>query len=216
MHPHIRRYPLARVFCIGRNYAEHIRELGDMGAAQCVVFMKPAASVLPPDAEVRIPREQGPVHHECEVVVGIGRDAPDGKSIPLGDALFYVDAVSLGLDLTLREVQNRLKSTGQPWELCKSFEGSAPLGPLVPVTTQVRLDAISFQCRVNGVIRQEGNTRDMLFPVPRIIEILSRSWRLRAGDLIFTGTPPGVGPLESGDLIEAESPQIGAFSWKIV
>lgn len=201
-----------RIFCIGRNYAEHIRELGDIGAEQCIVFMKPGSSLVPSPQTVAIPSGRGAVHHELELVVEIGRE---GSHIPAAQALDHVGAVTLGIDLTLRELQGQLKQSGSPWELCKAFDHSAPIGDLVPYRGDMDLDQIDLRLRVNGELRQAGNTRDMLFPVPRLIEILSATWRLQAGDLIYTGTPPGVGPVVSGDIVEAESPQIGRFRWPI-
>jgi 2-keto-4-pentenoate hydratase/2-oxohepta-3-ene-1,7-dioic acid hydratase in catechol pathway len=191
-----------RIFCIGRNYAEHIRELGDIDAAQCVVFMKPHTSLVPAGDTVPIPRDRGAVHHELELVV------------EMGDAN-RVRAITLGIDLTLRELQNQLKKAGSPWELCKAFDHSAPIGDLVPRREGMDLADLELQLRVNGELRQQGNTRDMLFPVPKLVEILGRSWHLLPGDLIFTGTPPGVGPVLPGDRLDASSPQIGRFSWII-
>jgi 2-keto-4-pentenoate hydratase/2-oxohepta-3-ene-1,7-dioic acid hydratase in catechol pathway len=204
--------PAPRIFCIGRNYTEHIRELGDTDAAQCVVFMKPHSSRVPVGQAVPIPTDRGAVHHELELVLEIGRG---GRNIPAAQALSHIGAVTLGIDLTLRELQQRLKQAGSPWELCKAFDHSAPLGTMRPFHPGLDLGNIDLELRVNGQLRQRGNTRDMLFPAPRLIEILSRSWALLPGDLIFTGTPPGVGPLAPGDGVEAESPQIGRFSWPI-
>ncbi len=201
-----------RIFCIGRNYAEHIRELGDLGAEQCIVFMKPSTSLVPAGRPIIIPQNRGTVHHELELVVQIGRE---GSRIPSARALDHVGAITLGIDLTLRELQGQLKKSGSPWELCKAFDHSAPIGELMPWSGKPELGNLDLQLRVNGQLRQSGNTRDMLFPIPRLVEILSQSWQLLPGDLIYTGTPPGVGPLVAGDVVEAESPQIGRFSWLI-
>jgi 2-keto-4-pentenoate hydratase/2-oxohepta-3-ene-1,7-dioic acid hydratase in catechol pathway len=201
-----------RIFCIGRNYAEHIRELGDAAAAQCIVFMKPHTSLVPAGQPVPIPRDRGVVHHELELVLVIGTG---GRRIPAARALAHVCAVTLGIDLTLRELQGRLKQTGSPWELCKAFDHSAPIGDPVPCRPELDLGNIELRLRINGELRQSGNTRDMLYPHARLIEILSETWELLPGDLIYTGTPPGVGAVKAGDLLEAESPQIGRFSWPI-
>jgi 2-keto-4-pentenoate hydratase/2-oxohepta-3-ene-1,7-dioic acid hydratase in catechol pathway len=201
-----------RIFCIGRNYAEHIRELGDMDAAQCIVFMKPWTSLVAAGQPVPIPTDRGAVHHELELVLEIGRA---GWRVRAGDALDHIGAVTLGLDLTLRDLQTSLKKAGSPWELCKAFDHSAPIGERVPYRPEIDLGNLDLQLHVNGELRQRGNTRDMLFPVARLIEILSNSWRLLPGDLIFTGTPPGVGPARPGDRLVAESRQIGRFSWII-
>lgn len=198
-----------RIFCIGRNYADHVRELGHAPASDCVVFMKPHTSLVPP-GPAPLPRERGAVHHELELVIEIGTA---GADIATADALDHVRAVTLGIDLTLRELQNKLRQAGSPWELCKAFDHSALLGELLAWQPSIDLQNIELQLSVNGNLRQQGHTGAMLFPVPQLIEILSRSWRLLPGDLIYTGTPAGVGPLEPGDEVTVQSPQIGNFSW---
>ena len=199
-----------RIFCIGRNYAEHIKELGNTPDDACVVFMKPASCVVPAGQPVPLPRGRGSVHHETEVVVLLGGG---GADIPVERALESVAALTLGLDLTLRDLQNELKKKGQPWELCKAFDASAPLGDWTPYAGQ-DLQAIEFACDVNGQRRQAGNTKDMLFPVARQIHILSRTWALQAGDVIYTGTPAGVGPLQPGDVVALSSPALGRHQWR--
>lgn len=200
-----------RVFCVGRNYAEHVKEMQAPRPAEPVVFMKPATSLVPETQPLLLPKGEGSVHHEMELVVAIGRE---GRDIPASQALAHVAGVTLGIDLTLRDLQSRLKQAGQPWERAKSFDGSAPIGKFIGWSAQGDIQNIEMRCSVNGVLRQQGNTRDMLFPVAEIIAFLSRHWRLVPGDLIFTGTPAGVGPLVAGDHIRIESPQIGNFSWQ--
>lgn len=202
-----------RIFCIGRNYAEHAREMGAPRPAQPVVFMKPATSLVRDGGPLRLPQGQGSVHHEMELVVAVGRE---GAAVASREALEHVAGVTLGIDLTLRELQSRLKQAGQPWELSKAFEGSAPVGEFVDWSGQFDIQNIEMRCAVNDALRQQGNTRDMLFPVAEIIAFLSHHWRLLPGDLIFTGTPAGVGPLAAGDRIEISSPQIGRFAWQAV
>ena len=201
-----------RIFCIGRNYAEHVQEMHAPKPAEPVVFMKPATSLVAEGQALMLPIGLGSVHHEMELVAAVGRE---GSNIPADAALDYVAGVTLGIDLTLRDLQSRLKQAGQPWERSKSFDGSAPIGKFIALTAKIDIQNVELRCSVNGVLRQHGNTRDMLFPVAEIVAFLSRSWRLIPGDLIFTGTPAGVGLLLHGDLIEIESPQIGHFSWKV-
>ncbi|MGA9852928.1 MAG: fumarylacetoacetate hydrolase family protein [Gammaproteobacteria bacterium] len=203
----------ARIFCIGRNYAEHAQEMGAPKPAQPVVFMEPVTSLVAEGVPLVLPGDQGSVHHEVELVVAIGRE---GKEIQTGAALDHVAGATLGIDLTLRDLQNRLKQSGQPWELSKSFDGSAPIGKFIAWGPNNHIHNIQMRCTVNGTLRQQGNTRDMLFPVAEIIVFLSRHWRLLPGDLIFTGTPAGVRPLVAGDRIEISSPQIGSFFWNAV
>jgi acylpyruvate hydrolase len=188
-----------RIFCIGRNYAEHIKELGNSPDDACVVFMKPASCVVPAGQPVVLPRGRGSVHHEAELVVMLS----GGK----------VAALTLGLDLTLRDLQGELKKKGAPWELAKAFDQAAPLGDWVPYKGQ-DLQALEFTCDVNGQRRQSGHTRDMLYPVERLIQILSRTWALAPGDIVFTGTPAGVGPLVPGDRVVLAGAGLGPFEWQ--
>jgi fumarylpyruvate hydrolase len=202
-----------RIFCIGRNYAAHAREMHMPVSGDPVVFMKPVTSLVSVGESLRLPKGLGSVHHEMELVVALGKQ---GESIPLDAAPSHVAAVTLGIDVTLRDMQNRLKQAGQPWELSKSFDGSAVIGKLIAWSAQADIQNISMRCSVNGELRQQGNTREMLFSVAEIISFLSRHWRLLPGDLIYTGTPAGVGPLVPGDRIEIDSPQIGRFSWDAI
>ncbi len=200
---------IKRIFCIGRNYAAHIEELGNAPDSDCVVFMKPPSCVVPVGQPIRLPRGVGAVHHEAELVVALNGG---GSDIAIEQALKHVGAFTLGLDLTLRDLQNQLKDAGKPWELCKAFDDAAPLGHWVAYRGE-DLQALEFKCHVNGALRQHGQTRDMLYSVARQIQILSRTWALAAGDVIYTGTPKGVGPLQAGDSITLESDAIGRFEW---
>jgi 2-keto-4-pentenoate hydratase/2-oxohepta-3-ene-1,7-dioic acid hydratase in catechol pathway len=204
-------YDPCRIFCIGKNYGEHIKELGGKTPEEPVVFMKPVSNIVAPGETLRMPRHGNLLHHEVEVVLLIGRA---GQDISKANALSHIAGVTLGLDLTLRDVQVRLKKTGLPWELSKSFEQSAPLGIFKAYDPDsIDLKNFSFTCSVNDVLRQEGNTRDMLFPITSLIHTLSRWWTLQPGDIVFTGTPAGVGPLKAGDRVEIDSPVTGSFSW---
>ena len=201
-----------RIFCIGKNYAAHVAELAPQGHApdgQCVVFMKPASCIVPAGGKIRLPRGKGSIHHEAELVVLL---TGGGANIPLKQALDCVAGITLGLDLTLRDLQTELKQKGAPWELAKSFDGAAPLGDWKPYLEQ-DLQKIEFTCHVNGELRQRGNTKDMLYTVARQIHILSQTWSLEPGDAIYTGTPEGVGPLLPRDRVVLESPAIGRFEW---
>jgi 2-keto-4-pentenoate hydratase/2-oxohepta-3-ene-1,7-dioic acid hydratase in catechol pathway len=204
---------IQRIFCIGMNYAEHIRELGNDIPDTPAVFMKSPLSIVKPGELIHVPAHGSGFQHEVEVVVKIGRE---GRAATVAEALSFINGVTLGLDLTLRTTQAELKKKGLPWEKCKSFEQSAPLADFIAYSSSIKLDDISFGCSVNGQVRQKGNTRDMLFSIPVLIVELSKVWLLRPGDVIYTGTPPGIGPLTAGDTIEAYGESIGSFSWKIV
>jgi 2-keto-4-pentenoate hydratase/2-oxohepta-3-ene-1,7-dioic acid hydratase in catechol pathway len=186
------------VYCIGRNYAEHAKELNNpVPKGEPVIFLKSPSALRPCTA--------GPVafadetfHHEAEIVARIGRIVPLGATGSWAD----VDALSLGLDLTRREVQSRLKEKGLPWTVSKSFAGAAVLGELLPLATFPRRDAIDFTLHVNGELRQTGRSSDMIFPIEELITHLARHCPLAPGDLIYTGTPAGVGPIRAGDRFE--------------
>lgn len=204
-----------RIFCIGKNYADHVAELahtersGCPTSDDCVVFMKPASALVAEGEPICLPRGRGAIHHEAELVVQL---TGGGNDVPEQEALDCVAGLTLGLDLTLRDLQTTLKQAGRPWELAKAFDGSAPVGDIRPFLDQ-DLQALEFTCHVNGRLRQHAYTRDMLFSVARQIHLLSRTWALQPGDLLFTGTPSGVGPLQAGDEIVLASAQIGRYVW---
>ncbi|MBW3567143.1 MAG: fumarylacetoacetate hydrolase family protein [Proteobacteria bacterium] len=197
------RIDVQRIFCIGRNYAAHAAELGNEKPSEPVVFMKPSTAIVPAGKDVHLPRYRGSVHQEAELVLLIGRDGANGVRDIAG--------VALGLDLTLREEQTRLKAAGLPWELAKAFDESAPLGAFVPAPAG--FDNLAFTCRVNDELRQQGNTRNMIFTVAYLVGFLAARFSLRRGDLVFTGTPEGVGPLVPGDDVELASQFTGRSAW---
>ena len=208
-----------RIFCIGKNYVEHIRELGDFDSTpqsknekQPVVFMKPTTSIVSLEESIHVPSHGDILHHEVEVVVLLNGG---GRNILVDDSFSYIDGVTLGLDLTLRDVQIGLKKKGHPWELSKSFDQSSPLGTMRSYDGSFDLFNILFACFVNEEKRQEGNTKDMLFSIPKIISYLSTVWKLMAGDLIYTGTPSGIGAIKSQDKIVLNSPILGRFEWDV-
>ena len=207
-----RHYTPQRIFCIGKNYAEHVRELGGSTPGQPVVFMKPATCLVPPGETIPIPAHGRNLHHEVEVVALIGRA---GKNIAEPDAPSHIAGLALGLDLTLRDVQADLKRKGHPWEISKAFDHSAPLGNPVPFDESIPLDDIAFECRVNGDVRQTGNSGEMIFSIVHLIHYLSGIWKLQEGDLIFTGTPAGVGPLQPGDRVAVQSDLLGSCAWPL-
>jgi len=202
-----------RIFCIGKNYADHVAELAHLGYApdgECVVFMKPASCIVPEGEDIVLPKGVGSIHHEAELVVLLtGGD----RDVAVEDALDCVAGITLGLDLTLRDLQTQLKNKGKPWELAKAFDCAAPLGEFRPYLQQ-DLQALEFTCHVNGVLRQSGNTAHMLYSVPRQISILSQTWALQPGDAIYTGTPAGVGPLQPGDQVVLQGKGLGRYQWQ--
>jgi len=204
---------VSRIFCIGRNYLAHASELGNPVTEEPVVFMKPPQCLVPPGGSIPFPPHGKELHHEAEVVLRIGRRC--GNVTP-EEAIGFIDGVGLGLDLTLRDVQDFLKKQGLPWEKAKAFEHSAPLGPIIEIDKIVDLESLTFTCNVNGERRQHGRTADMIFSPARIVSHLSGIWELMPGDLIYTGTPQGVAPLSPGDTITVEADWAGSHSWKII
>ena len=193
------RFPVHRIYCIGRNYADHVREMGaDPGRDPPVFFMKPADAVVPNGATVPFPPATANLHHEIELVVGLGRG---GANIDPAQAQGHIFGYAAGNDLTRRDLQSAAKERGQPWDTAKGFDASAPLAALRPAS-RGHLTRGRIWLAVNGVLRQESDLSAMLWDVPHVIAALSRLFTLRAGDLIFTGTPAGVGRLEPGDRVE--------------
>ncbi len=204
--------PVNRIFCIGRNYVDHAKELGNEVPDEPVVFMKPASALRGSGDEILIPDFADEVHYETELVVQISKE---GYNISEKDAQDYISGITVGLDLTLRGIQSELKEKGLPWERAKAFDGSALLGNFVPFDKNIDLENLKFQCLVNDKLKQDGNTANMLFPVKKIITILSTWWQLAPDDIIYTGTPQGVGPLKPGDKITILSEHTGVFSWTV-
>lgn len=200
-------FPVRRIYCVGRNFAEHAREMGvavptsaaDRGNP--VFFCKPADALVL-DGLVPYPRGTHDLHHEVELVVALGADAPDGLLDP-AEANSLVFGYAVGLDLTRRDLQAAAKAKGLPWDTGKAFDHSAPISALVPADEIDDLYSHSLTLRVNGKVRQHGALSDLVWNVPDILHELSKLFALRAGDLVFMGTPAGVGPLQPGDRFHA-------------
>jgi 2-keto-4-pentenoate hydratase/2-oxohepta-3-ene-1,7-dioic acid hydratase in catechol pathway len=209
-------YTVTRVFCIGRNYEAHVREMksdapGAPGAP--VIFSKPPSSLVKPGEKIRFPAHGEVLHHEVELVLLVGRA---GRARTEAEARDFIAGITVGLDLTLRDVQQGLKKRGHPWEIAKAFDQSAPVGDFIPCDEHVDLGGLSFSCRVNGALRQQGHSKDMILSMETLVMVVSRIWALRPGDLVFTGTPSGVGLLHPGDRIQVENEQIGSYTWDII
>jgi fumarylpyruvate hydrolase len=193
------RFPIHRVYCVGRNYAEHVKEMGgEVGREPPVFFTKPADAVTANDAAIPYPSRTANLHHEIELVVAIGRG---GRDIPKERALEHVFGYAVGNDLTRRDLQNTAKQKGQPWDTGKAFDYSAPLTAIRPAT-QGHLSRARIWLAVNGQVRQDSDIGEMIWSVPEVIAELSTLFELAPGDLIFTGTPSGVGVLKPGDRLE--------------
>ena len=190
-----------RIFAVGRNYAEHIKELNNERPDEPVIFTKPDTAILRNQTPFYYPEFSRDIHHEVELVLRICKE---GKNIQEKYAGKYYDAIGIGIDFTARDLQQKAKEKGLPWDIAKGFNGSAPVSDkFVPVAEFKNLKEINFSLTINGGIRQQGNTSFMIFSFDYIISYLSKFFTLRTGDLIFTGTPKGVGPVQVGDILSA-------------
>ena len=198
------RFPIHRIYCVGRNYAEHAREMGASGQEPPFFFMKPADAVLPVAAdttgELPYPSLTQDLHHEVELVVAL---KSGGENIPVDKALDHVFGYAVGLDLTRRDLQAAAKAKGLPWDTGKGFDHSAPVSALLPAADAGDYAAMALDLDINGVRRQHGELRDLVWDVADILHELSKLYALRTGDLVFMGTPAGVGPLLPGDHFHA-------------
>ncbi|MBF7052227.1 fumarylacetoacetate hydrolase family protein [Halomonas sp. KAO] len=186
---------LGKIVCVGRNYAEHARELDNPVPSEPLLFIKPATSAVPLESPIAAPHTHGEVHYETELALLIGEEL---SHVTAGEAERAVVGIGLALDLTLRDVQSRLKEKGHPWEIAKAFDGACPLSSFLPLSQVPNWSALSFTLEIDGEPRQQGEGADMLFPVPTLLADMSRHFTLQPGDVVLTGTPAGVGPLVSG------------------
>jgi 2-keto-4-pentenoate hydratase/2-oxohepta-3-ene-1,7-dioic acid hydratase in catechol pathway len=189
-----------KIICIGLNYRQHAMEMGWELPKEPVVFMKPDSALLKNNKPFFLPGFSENIHYEVEVVVKISKL---GKSIAAKYASRYFDEVTLGIDITARDIQGRNSAAGYPWELSKGFDGAAPVGTFIPVSTVKDINNLDFRLDINGKTVQKSNTSDLIFGISEIIEYVSRFFTLKTGDLIFTGTPSGVGQLHRNDNLVA-------------
>jgi uncharacterized protein (TIGR00369 family) len=202
------RIGVGKILAVGRNYADHVAEMKAPRDGGPVMFFKPPSALLHDGGTLTLPQGGGEVHHEVEMVVAIGEP---GRTIAVSRALDHVLGYAVGLDLTLREVQAEAKRRGEPWSVAKGFDGSAPVSGVVPRDDVGDGSGLELSLHVNGELRQRGNTSQMLHPVPELVALASRWLTLERGDLLFTGTPAGVGPLAPGDRLEARLERVGTL-----
>lgn len=188
-----------KIIAVGRNYADHISELNNERPAEPVIFLKPDTAVLRSGQPFYHPSFSNDIHYECELIFKIGKE---GKFIEPNFAHRYVEAISLGIDFTARDIQEKLKAKGLPWELAKSFNHSAVIGEWQDPSHLPEWNAIPFELKLNGETRQQGNSANMIFTLPEIIAFVSRYFTLKKGDVIFTGTPKGVAAIKPGDQLK--------------
>jgi fumarylpyruvate hydrolase len=194
------RFPVRRIFCVGRNYAAHAREMGmNPDREPPFFFTKPADTVVPNNATIPYPPRTSNLHHEVELVVAIGKS---GRNIPVGRALDHVYGYAVGNDLTRRDLQFEARDKGRPWDTAKGFDHAAPITAIVPVAVSGHIQKGHIWLKVNGELRQQGDIADLIWSVPEVIAELSTLFDLAPGDLIYTGTPAGVSAIEAGDRVE--------------
>ncbi|GAA4409500.1 fumarylacetoacetate hydrolase family protein [Quisquiliibacterium transsilvanicum] len=210
-------FPVHRIYCVGRNYAEHAKEMGFTGREPPFFFMKPADALVVVGAgcvgEIPYPPGTRSLHHEIELVIAIGQG---GHDIAAADAMRHVYGYAVGLDMTRRDLQNEAKKLGRPWEIGKSHDASAPIGPIIPREQAGDATDAAISLSVNDETRQSSSTSQLIWSIGEIVEHLSRYWTLLPGDLIFTGTPEGVGEVRSGDLMRGRVEGVGALDVRIV
>jgi fumarylpyruvate hydrolase len=209
-------WPVRRIYCVGRNYEEHAKEMGFTGREPPFFFMKPAdAIVAVPEGETgEMPYPPGTsnLHYELELVVAIGIG---GMNIKAADAMKHVWGYAVGLDMTRRDLQGEMKKQGRPWEIGKAFDFSAPIGPIVPAAKAPGATAATIELTVNGAVKQSSTTAKLIWNIAETIEHLSSYWRLEPGDLIYTGTPEGVGAVKPGDLMEGGVAGVGTLKVRV-
>ena len=208
------RFPVRRIYLVGRNYADHAREMGhDPNREKPFFFQKPSDAVLASGSEFPYPPLSSNVHHEIEMVVAL---ASGGRNIDDTNALQHVYGYAVGIDITRRDLQQQMKQQGRPWEAGKSFDRSAPISEIVPVASCGHPNNGRIWLTVNGEVRQDGDLSQLIWSVPEIIATLSASFELAGGDLIFTGTPAGVGPIEPGDRLSGGVQSVGEIEIVVV
>ncbi|MDH4199537.1 MAG: fumarylacetoacetate hydrolase family protein [Spirochaetia bacterium] len=201
-----------RIFCVGMNYLDHVKELNNKIPEKPVIFMKPASSLIASGKNPRFPSHGSNLHYETELVLLIGKG---GHVKQESDAIRFISGLTIGFDLTLRDLQNNLRQNGHPWEISKAFDDSAPIGNFLEFKSGVDLNNIEFSGFVNGEMRQKGNSSEMIFPIEKLVSCIGSIWDFLPGDIIFTGTPPGVGILKKGDTFSARfSLSNEEFSWQ--
>jgi len=206
------KFPIGKILCIGRNYVDHIKELGNEAPAAPVIFMKPASAVIGGDEEVVIPSYSANCHHEAELALLVGKT---GKNIREEAALSYLAGYGVAIDLTLRDVQDELKKKGLPWDIAKGFDTACPLSAFVPAARISDPQNLTITMKVNGELRQNGSTSLMINTAAKIISHLSAIFTLEQGDIILTGTPAGVSRIVPGDRLCAEIPGVGKIEVKV-
>ena len=206
------RFPARRIYCVGRNYNDHVAEMGGIPGREPPFFFQKPADALLLDEYFPYPSASNNVHHEVELVVALHSG---GKNIAVEDASGHIYGYAVGIDMTRRDLQGEAKKAGRPWEVAKAFDHSAPISEITPKADIGLLERASISLHVNGAQRQNSDISEMIWSVPEIISELSKLFELHAGDMIFTGTPSGVGPLQPGDRLRAAIERVGELTLQV-
>ena len=211
--PANRQIRINTIFCLGKNYADHAKEMGGEVPTSPIIFLKPNSAVIGNGENIVMPPPSANVSHEVELTVLIGKA---GKNIRVDDAYTYVAGYGVGLDMTSRDIQAEAKKAGQPWTIAKGFDTSAPLSPFVEARSIADPHALEISLSVNGTVRQHSSTSKMIFRIDTVIAFLSTIFTLTEGDIIYTGTPEGVGQVQPGDTIDASIAGVGTLHHRVV
>ena len=211
--PSHKKLTVGKILCLGQNYANHAKEMGGTPPTSPIIFLKPSTAIIENGDAIVLPKMSEDVHHEVELTVLLGKH---GKNIPQSKALDYVEGYGIGLDMTMRDRQKEARAAGNPWSIAKGFDTSAPLSPFIYKSLVTNPDNLEIMLSVNGKERQHSNTSNMIYKIDYIIAFLSSIFTLEEGDVIYTGTPEGVGKVVAGDVIEAEIPGIGKLHHPVI
>jgi 2-keto-4-pentenoate hydratase/2-oxohepta-3-ene-1,7-dioic acid hydratase in catechol pathway len=203
---------VGKILCVGQNYTKHIEEMKGSRPDKPVLFFKPSTALVSPEEPIRLPDFSSEIHHEVELVVAIGKAM---RRVSKQDSLAHVSGYAVGIDLTARDWQKEAKKRGGPWAVAKGFDGSAPLSEIAPAEEVGDPGDLAIELSMNGEVRQSARTSEMLFSLPELLAFASSIFTLEPGDLLFTGTPSGVGPIHAGDRIEVEIERVGRASWQV-
>lgn len=206
------RFPVRRIYCVGRNYNDHVVEMGGVPGREPPFFFQKPADALLLDENFPYPPATRDVHHEVELVVAL---QSGGRDIAASNAAQHIYGYAVGIDMTRRDLQGEAKKSGRPWEVAKAFDHSAPIGEIIPKADTGILERAGISLRINGAQRQSSDISQMIWSVPEIISELSRLFELHAGDIIFTGTPSGVGPVRPGDKLHATIERVGELNLQV-
>ena len=211
--PAQKRFAVGKILCLGQNYAKHAKEMGSSSPASPIIFLKPSTAIIENGESIVLPKMSNDVQHEVELTILLGAR---GKNIPQSKAFDCVAGYGVGLDMTMRDRQKEAKAEGNPWSVAKGFDTSAALSPFVPKESVENPNDLEIRLSVNGKERQHSNTSNMIYKIDFIIAFLSTIFTLEEGDVIYTGTPEGVGKVVAGDLIEAEIPGVGKLQHAVI